>query len=56
MRQMSFLPNKKDHPSSNSYSLFSDAKTEGFDCGDEIGQAFDEFLEVKDKRELRLIW
>ncbi|KAF7629899.1 hypothetical protein Mgra_00009087, partial [Meloidogyne graminicola] len=46
----------KDHPSSNSYSLFSDAKTEGFDCGDEIGQAFDEFLEVKDKRELRLIW
>jgi len=38
------------------YSLFSNARTEGFDCGDEIGKAFDEFLEVGDKRALRLIW
>nr|CAD2136750.1 unnamed protein product [Meloidogyne enterolobii] len=37
-------------------SLFSNARTEGFDCGDEIGKAFDEFLEVGDKRALRLIW
>lgn len=36
--------------------LFADTRTEGFDCGDEIGQAFDEFLEVGDKRKLRLIW
>ncbi|CAK5073626.1 unnamed protein product [Meloidogyne enterolobii] len=34
--------------------LFSNARTEGFDCGDEIGKAFDEFLEVGDKRALRM--
>uniref|UniRef100_A0A1I8B4I3 MOSC domain-containing protein n=1 Tax=Meloidogyne hapla TaxID=6305 RepID=A0A1I8B4I3_MELHA len=58
-RQMPFLSSKEPPQeilSPSPYSLFADTRTEGFDCGDEIGQAFDEFLEVGDKRKLRLIW
>ncbi|KAI6174555.1 MOSC domain-containing protein [Aphelenchoides bicaudatus] len=35
--------------------LHEKARTDGLDCGDEIGQAFTEYLQVEGKRRLRLL-
>lgn len=37
------------------FSVFKNDQ-EGLDCGDEVGQFFEEYLETKDNRKLRLLY
>ena len=37
------------------YSLFNGEKTDGYDCGDEIGDALTKYLKVEGKRSIRLL-
>ena len=37
------------------YSLFNGEKTDGYDCGDEIGDALTRYLKVEGKRSVRLL-
>lgn len=38
------------------FRMFGGTKTEGYDCGDEVSNFVTDFLDVKNKRKLRVLY